>query len=257
MDSNTELLRKVISNKFYRNADQILGKKRRDREKYLQEVAKDYINNFETLSKVYFKKVGDEYLSAEFADLISEFYMKDISNRRAQARRKNLAEALKPTNSQGSSAIVQPHLFAQANTNNTNSRSGSRAASRSKAENKTAAIFSPPSQPNESSSPNGKSAMEALSLGTALMGNAGTVVQMTTSETKVPGQNGVPPDSPLAELKTEISGLPEFIKTYIETDNEIEARKKDFLALEEKRKNILVEIQQIKNEMVRCVLIAA
>lgn len=80
MESNVDLLKRVLSEKLKKNPTLLLNKSKRDQQKQLQETTKEFINSFEILSGHYFKKVGDEYLVNEFSDLLSEHMMKQLAD---------------------------------------------------------------------------------------------------------------------------------------------------------------------------------
>jgi hypothetical protein len=82
---NSELVKKVVVDKFTREADKLSQRKKRERQRILRETTQDLVSGFKMLSKVYFNKSkGDQLLTAGFQEIISDFGIKDLISRRNQ-----------------------------------------------------------------------------------------------------------------------------------------------------------------------------
>lgn len=57
-------------------------------------------------------------------------------------------------------------------------------------------------------------------------------------------------EHPLADIKSQICNLDGFIRSYINSENEMEARKRDIIKLEEDKKNLMLQIQNIQQAIV-------
>ena len=208
-EANAELLRKVMGNKLSTHPEKIVGKRQRDREKYLQETAKDYINNFEALSKVYTKKVGDEHLFNEFGDMITDYGIRDL-------------------------IIKRKHLKAKLESNSNLRFSKSKLK---KGLNKSSTNFTVQRGSSVPQSPKQSKVEE---------------VPAQTEKDKVDNSHqhlaGV---GALQNMKQQLIALDELVKGYIMAEKDLKKRKDEMLFLEEKRKKHLVELQKLKDEIMR------
>lgn len=205
MESNLEVLRKVINNKLHKDPASLVGRQRREREKKLQEVAKEYIGNFQSLSKVYFKQVGDEYLSTEFSDLISEHALKE------------LAKLIQTPSDEKSNHLERGCKF-----------------------------DSPSEQPPTKAINLGKM---KPSMRTNSLLSTSSVKDFRKSHPKKPSEEK-PLDNPLADIKSQIGNIEEFIKSYVQSEEEMENRKQDIVKLEDEKKGLVLRIQELKNQIV-------
>lgn len=81
---NTQLVKRVVVDKFTKEAETLSTRKKRERQRLLTETTKDLLSGFKVLSRVYFNKSkGDQLLTSEFQDIVSDFGVKDLLVRKA------------------------------------------------------------------------------------------------------------------------------------------------------------------------------
>lgn len=195
-----DILKKIISNKLKKQPFELLGKQRRDRQKHLQEVTKDCINNFQTLSKVYFKQVGDEYMMAEFAELVSDNMVKELENSVRQSKRTS-------------------HSVNHAKLIDKDGKNDKLAYGEA-----------------------GKRRSSVVQLGAALPFKINPIKKLV---------NAKPPENPLADIKSQISNIEEFINSYTKSEEEINTRRQDIVKLEEEKKVLFLKIQSLQHQIVQ------
>lgn len=195
-----DVLKKIITNKLKKQPFELLGKQRRDRQKHLQEVTKDCINNFQTLSKVYFKQVGDEYVMAEFAELVSDNMVKELENSVRQSKR-------------NSHSVNHAKLIDKDGKND------------KFADGET-----------------GKRRSSVVQLGASMPFKINPIKKLV---------NAKPPENPLADIKSQISNIEEFINSYTKSEEEINTRRQDIVKLEEEKKVLFLKIQSFQHQIVQ------
>jgi hypothetical protein len=199
LEANVDILKKIITNKLKKQPFELLGKQRRDRQKHLQEVTKDCINNFQTLSKVYFKQVGDEYMMAEFAELVSDNMVKELENSVRQSKRNS-------------------HSVNHAKLIDKDGKSDKLADGEA-----------------------GKRRSSVVQLGASMPFKINPIKKLV---------NAKPPENPLADIKSQISNIEEFINSYTKSEEEINTRRQDIVKLEEEKKVLFLKIQSLQHQIV-------
>lgn len=77
-------MKRVVVDKFTKEADTLSTRKKRERQRLLTETTKDLLSGFKVLSRVYFNKSkGDQLLTSEFQNIVSDFGVKDLLVRKA------------------------------------------------------------------------------------------------------------------------------------------------------------------------------
>lgn len=203
MEANVDILKKIVTNKLNKEPLEIISTPKRDRMKYLQEIMKDCINNFQSLSKNYFKQVGDEYIKTEFGELASDNTIKEL-------------EKKAKTNLRLSQSLNHTKL--------------------------------------ENMEKEGKGDNE-LKVSSKLGRRRNSVLQRSSINPfnitllKKPFQEK-PPENPLADIKSQISNIEEFIRSFIKSEEEIMARQQDFSRLDDEKKALQTKIQNLRHQIV-------
>lgn len=85
-DANSELIKRAILHRLKKHTDLFVTKKKRDRETLVHELAKEYIASFQSLSKGSFKKIGKDFVTDNFKDVVSDFAVKEIIKKREKQK---------------------------------------------------------------------------------------------------------------------------------------------------------------------------
>lgn len=205
-----DLMRRVITQKLRKNPETLLYKTKREQQKQLQETAKEFINSFDNLSNQYFKKVGDEYLMAEFSELISEHMIKELAATYAKNQEKAAKEAEQQT------APKREGIYANMLLGGKKSQSTQKM----------------PVVPN------------------ILRSNSSNVSGAAVAPVSKNKKDDTPVEHPLASIKSQIGNIEEFINSLLETDKELENRKQEILKIEDEKKKLIYEIFNLKSEIV-------
>ena len=255
---NTELVKTVVVDKFTREADTLAQRKKRERQRVLRETTNDLVSGFKVLSKVYFNKSkGEQLLSSDFQDIVSEFGVKDlVAHKKQILLEKQQAEA-----TAGLSVVEfeeKPGRTVLPKVENRITGRANKSLPRAKVGAIEKYLHRPKSGISYVSNPGGEhggsGTLEQTSHSNIAMAkNLSTSISVTRNSSRVNQshrQSGGDGQSALSEIKSHLGELPTLIKSYQDCIKEVDTRKEETFRLQTQRTGQLVEIQQLRDEIV-------